>query len=345
MQWREREPNVKYAAIGPIAVYLPETVETNEMLQTANPSWNMPEIAAKTGILQRHVASPEQCSSDLAVAAAEKLFHEHAIDRQSIDYVLFCTQTPDYYLPTTACLIQDRLGLRQDIGALDFNLGCSGYVYGLSLADGLIRAGVARRILLLTAETYTKLIHPSDRSLRTIFGDAGAATLVESADQPTLLHFQFGTDGSGANTLIASGGGFRSATQAIAPRHKKRWPSALYMDGPELITFTVAKIPHLVETLCRLQNIDKDQIHRFFFHQATYKLLDELRRSMSVAEEKMPVRMEQVGNTVCCTLPILIEQMRREEGIPSDRWNILVGFGVGLSWAGCLWRDHLAANG
>lgn len=332
---------MKFAAIGPIAAYLPEAVETNDMLQAANPQWNMPEIAAKTGIAQRHIAASGECSSDLAVAAAEKLFRDHSIDRQSIDFVLFCTQTPDYYLPTTACLIQDRLGLRQNIGALDFNLGCSGYVYGLSLADGLIRAGLAQRVLLLTAETYSKLIHPSDRSLRTIFGDAGAATLIESADEPSLIHFQFGTDGGGANTLIASGGGFRPAPQAIAPRHKKRWPSDLYMDGPELISFTVAKIPDLVSTICRLANLELADVHRLFFHQATFKLLDELRRALAVSSDKMPIRMEHVGNTVCCTLPLLIEQIRREEGIPSDRWNLLVGFGVGLSWAGCLWRDLL----
>ncbi len=330
---------MKFAAIGPIAAYLPEAVETNEMLQAANPQWNMDEIAVKTGIVQRHIASPDECSSDLAVAAAEKLFLENGIDRQSIDFVLFCTQTPDYYLPTTACLIQDRLGLRNNIGALDFNLGCSGYVYGLSLADGLIRAGLARRILLLTAETYSKLIHPSDRSLRTIFGDAGAATLIETSDEPSLVHFQFGTDGGGANTLIASGGGFRPPHRAIAPRHKKRWPSDLYMDGPELISFTVARIPDLVNTICGLGNVSLGDIHRLFFHQATFKLLDELRRALNVSADKMPVRMEQVGNTVCCTLPLLIEQIRREEGIPNDRWNMLVGFGVGLSWAGCLWRD------
>lgn len=331
---------MKFAAIGPIAVHLPELIETNEMLQTANPGWNMAEIAAKTGIKQRHLAGPRECSSDLGVAAAEKLFAQFDIDRNTIDYVLFCTQTPDYYLPTTACLIQDRLGLRRNIGALDFNLGCSGFVYGLSLCDGLIRSEVAQRILLITAETYSKLIHPSDRSLRTIFGDAGAATLIEAAEEPTLQHFQFGTDGSGANTLIASDGGFRSPEDAIAPRHKKRWPSSLYMDGPELISFTVEKIPGLVKQICRLGQIDKSDVHRYLFHQATFKLLDELRRTLDVESDKMPVRMENVGNTVSCTLPLLIEQIRREEGLPPDRWNLLVGFGVGLSWAGCLWRDR-----
>ncbi len=173
---------MQYAAIGPIAIYLPETVEDNDLLKAQNPRWDMDLIYAKTGIRARHVAAPGQCASDLGVAAAERLFAEHQIDRNSIDFLLLCTQTPDYPLPTTACLMQERLGLPISIGALDFNLGCSGFVYGLSLADGLIRSGSARRVLLITAETYSKYIDPTDRSLRTIFGDGAAATLIEAAD-------------------------------------------------------------------------------------------------------------------------------------------------------------------
>ena len=168
----------------------------------------MAEIGEKTGILQRYIADPQETASDLAVMASEQLFEEHAIDRSTIDFVLLCTQTPDYSLPTTACLIQQRLGLSEDCGALDFNLGCSGFVYGLALADGLIQSQAARRILLLTAETYSKYIDAADRSLRTIFGDAAAATLIEARDLPSLRAVQFGTDGSGADTLmVAEGGG------------------------------------------------------------------------------------------------------------------------------------------
>ena len=147
-----------YAQLGPIAVHLPARVETNQMLQEQFPRWDLGLIEEKTGIRQRHIAEPGETSSDLAVAAAEKLFAEHDIDRTSIDFVLLCTQTPDYPLPTTSCLIQDRLGLPTGCGALDFNLGCSGFVYGLAMADGLIQSGVAKNILLLTAETYSKYI-------------------------------------------------------------------------------------------------------------------------------------------------------------------------------------------
>jgi 3-oxoacyl-[acyl-carrier-protein] synthase III len=332
---------VSHAAIGPIAVHLPSRVETNAELKAQFPEWDMDSIGEKTGIHARHIAAPDECSSDLAVAAAEKLFAEHGIAPESVDYLLFCTQTPDYSLPTTACLLQQRLGLRTSIGALDFNLGCSGFVYGLSLADGLIRAGMAERVLLITAETYTKLIHPTDRSLRTIFGDAGAATLIQAHSSPSLSAFRFGTDGSGADTLLATRGGFRDSDQMIKPRHRKRWPSELYMDGPSLINFSVGKIPDLVAGVCELSGRSMSEFDWFLMHQATFKMLDQMRLLLEIPVEKLPIRLEHFGNTVSCTIPILIEELRRTGELQPHHYNMLVGFGVGWSWAGCLWQDVL----
>ncbi|MFO0870782.1 MAG: ketoacyl-ACP synthase III [Pirellulales bacterium] len=330
---------MKYAAIGPIAVHLPARVETNEDLKREFPTWEMDVIYEKTGIAARHVAAADECSSDLACAAAEKLFRDHGIDRRSIDFLLLCTQTPDYPLPTTACLLQDRLGLPTSVGALDFNLGCSGFVYGLSLADGLIRSGAARRVLLITAETYSKYIHPTDRSLRTIFGDAAAATLIEAADAPSLTAFQFGTDGKGADTLLCTRGGTRRPEQAIKPRHRHRWPSDLYMDGPSLISFTVAAVPQLVDDILGAAGLTRDNIDYYLLHQATLKLLAQLRERLGLPEDRMPLALEQVGNTVSSTIPLLIDQLRRSAQLAPGRTSMLVGFGVGWSWAGCVWRE------
>jgi 3-oxoacyl-[acyl-carrier-protein] synthase-3 len=330
---------VPYAQLGPIAVHLPEHVETNDMLQEQYPRWDIKLIAEKTGIHQRHIAAEGETSSDLAVAAAEKLFAEQGVDRGSIDFVLLCTQTPDYPLPTTSCLIQDRLGLSTRCGALDFNLGCSGYVYGMGLADGLIQSGVAKRILLLTAETYSKYIDRDDRSLRTIFGDAAAATLVTAAEEQSLKGFQFGSDGSGGDMLLVADGGHRPVENAIPPRHRKRWKSRLYMDGPSLIGFTVEAIPRLIEEILEANNLTDSQIHRFLMHQATWKMLDQLRSRMGVEPERLPINLAEVGNTVSCTLPILIDGLRKRGQLGPESVNMLVGFGVGLSWAGCLWRD------
>ncbi|MEX0820342.1 MAG: ketoacyl-ACP synthase III [Pirellulaceae bacterium] len=329
---------MKYASIGPIAVHLPDKVETNDQLKAEFPAWDLDLICSKTGIAQRHIAAPGECASDLGVAASQKLFAEHDIDPQSIDFLLFCTQTPDYPLPTTACLMQDHLQLPTSAGAIDFNLGCSGYVYGLSLADGLIRGGVAKRVLFVTAETYSKYIHPTDRSLRTIFGDGAAATLVEASDEPSLSAFQFGTDGSGADTLLVTKGGARPPEDAHRPRHRQRWPSDLYMDGPSLINFTVGAIPKLVDNILNAAELTKDDIGLFLFHQATYKMLSQLHERLELTEDRLPVVLQNYGNTVSSTIPIVIRDMRLAGRLQPGLPNMLVGFGVGWSWAGCVWR-------
>ncbi|MGV3486738.1 MAG: ketoacyl-ACP synthase III [Planctomycetaceae bacterium] len=329
-----------HALIGPIAVYLPQRIETNDDLRRLYPDWDIDLIQDKTGIRQRHIAAEDETASDLAAKAIEKLCCENAIDRDSIDFLLFCTQTPDYPLPTTSCLLQSRLGLSTRCGALDFNLGCSGYVYGLALADGLIQSGVAKRILLVTAETYSKYIDSGDRSLRTIFGDAAAATLITAQSERTLWGFQFGTDGTGGDMLLVRDGGARPAQDAIQPRHRKRWNSRLYMDGPSLISFTVEAIPQLIDEILQTNGLQRESIDRFILHQATRKMLEQLTDRMGLCPDRVPIDMEDVGNTVSCTLPILIDRMRNRGELRTEATNMLVGFGVGLSWAGCLWTDR-----
>jgi 3-oxoacyl-[acyl-carrier-protein] synthase III len=331
--------SVTYAAIGPIAVHLPEKVETNEELQSLYPQWDMDLIFEKTGISARHIAAEGECSSDLGVRAAEQLFADFGIERESIDFLLLCTQTPDYPLPTTACLIQQRLGLRHSVGAFDFNLGCSGFVYGVAIANGLIQSGVARRVLLITAETYTKYIHAEDRSLRTIFGDGAAATLLEAADEPSLWGFRFGTDGSGADTLMVNKGGCRPVEDALKPRHRQRWASDLYMDGPSLISFTVAAVPKLVDEILLQAQVGRETIDLYIFHQATFKMLDQLRQRMGIDEQRMPIVLEDCGNTVSSTIPLVISRLREQGMLRWGSQNLLVGFGVGWSWAGCVWRE------
>lgn len=329
---------VPHSQIGPIAVHFPERVETNEQLQANHPDWDVALIAEKTGIALRYIADQNETASDLAVKACQKLFAEHNIDPKSIDFLLLCTQTPDYPLPTTACLVQDRLGLSTKCGALDFNLGCSGFVYGLAMAKGLMASGQCKRILLVTAETYSKYISADDRSLRTIFSDAAAATLIEVGDTPSLTGFEFGTDGSGADTLIVNDGGSRCASDAIQPRHRKRWSSRLYMDGPSLMSFTVGAIPQLVRDIVGKANLQMSDINQFMMHQATRKMLEHLQTALLTNDDKLPIRLHDRGNTVSCTLPILIDDLRKEGRLPAGSQNILVGFGVGWSWAGCLWK-------
>jgi 3-oxoacyl-[acyl-carrier-protein] synthase-3 len=333
------------AIIKAIEYHLPERVETNAELQAANPDWDVDKIAAKTGITARRIAAEGECASDLAVAAAEKLFAGGACRPEEIDWVLFCTQSPDYVLPTTACLIQHRLGIPTRAGAMDFNLGCSGYVYGLGVAKGLIETRQATRVLLLTAETYSKFIHPADRTVRTIFGDAGAATLVQGdpeadpAKRPFIGPFIYGTDGSGGNNLIVRSGGVRQP-KSSADTANNAWPPLcnLYMNGPEIFVFTLETVPACVNQLLAASGKSLDDIDLFVFHQANQYMLEHLRRKLKIPEDRFFVDMHEIGNTVSATIPIALNQAQLAGRLHSGQLVMLVGFGVGYSWAATLVR-------
>ncbi|MBX9787570.1 MAG: ketoacyl-ACP synthase III [Pirellulales bacterium] len=330
---------MSYATIGPVAVYVPETIESNEQLAAEFPQWDMQQIYEKTGVRFRHIAAANETAGDLAVKAAENLFSQYEIEPESIDFLLLCTQTPDYPLPTTACLLQDRLRLPTRTGALDFNLGCSGFVYGLGLAEGLIRAGIARRVLLLTAETYSKYIVRDDRSLRTIFGDAAVATLVEAGEEPSLAGFVFGTDGALADTLMVTDGGARLKADALKARKRQRWASRLYMDGPELMSISLDLIPTLIDEVLQAAKLKADEVNFYLLHQATRLMLENLRERLQVEPERLPIMLEQYGNTVSSTVPLLIHELRTTGRLRPGMRSLLVGFGVGFSWGGCAWRE------
>ncbi len=334
------------AAIRAIEYYLPEKAVTTEQLSAEFPEWSVQKIDEKTGIQARHIAGEDECSSDLAVAAAQKLFASGVCAARDIDYVLLCTQSPDYFLPTTACLIQDRLGIPTSAGALDFNLGCSGFVYGLGLAQGLIESGQATNVLLLTAETYSKFIHPRDRSVRTIFGDAAAATLVSAveADGPLIGPFVFGTDGRGANNLIVPTGGLRRARTAETAREitddsgSVRTQDHLFMDGAEIFNFTLKAVPQSVCQLLERSRKTLEEIDLFVFHQANRYMLEHLRRKIKVPQDKFCVAMSHCGNTVSSTIPIALKHAQLEGRLKPGDLTMLVGFGVGYSWAAGLAR-------
>lgn len=186
------------AYIKAISYYLPERIMTNDELVSLFPEWSVEKVASKVGVDFRHLAASNETAGDMAEKAARKLFDEYHVNPKEIDFVMLCTQSPDYFLPSTACVLQNRLGIPKNSGAFDYNLGCSGCVYGLALAKGLILAGIARNILLLTSETYNKYLHPQDKSNRSIFGDGAAACLISSDGMAEIGDFVMGTDGSGA---------------------------------------------------------------------------------------------------------------------------------------------------
>jgi 3-oxoacyl-[acyl-carrier-protein] synthase-3 len=334
------------AAISAIEYYLPEKITSTTDLSAEFPEWSVEKIDQKTGIRDRHIAGPDECSSDMAVAAARKLFDSGACDPKSIDYLLLCTQSPDYFLPTTACLVQDRLGIPTAAGALDFNLGCSGYIYGLGLSQGLIASGQGSRILLITAETYSKFIHPKDKSVRTIFGDAAAATLVSAVESeaPLIGPFVYGTDGSGGPNLIVQAGGMRRACNVDTGKAQEdksgneRSADNLFMNGAEIFTFTLSVVPDTVTALLNRSGKSLEEIDLFIFHQANQYMLEHLRKRMRIAPEKFYIAMSHCGNTVSSTIPIALKHACMENRLADGATVMLVGFGVGYSWGATLLR-------
>ncbi|RZJ51224.1 MAG: ketoacyl-ACP synthase III [Flavobacterium sp.] len=329
------------ANIKAISYYLPEAVLSNDLINQDFPEWGIEKISSKTGINSRHISAKDEFSSDMAVKAAENLFKEHNINRSEIDYLLFCTQSPDYFLPTTACIIQEKLGLETSIGALDFNLGCSGFVYGLSLAKGLIAGGMAKNVLLITSETYSKFIHPKDKSNKTIFGDAAAAALITNETGfCSIGNFIFGTDGKGAENLIVKQGGMRFPVSnenedIIDEFGNVRNDKNLFMNGTEIFNFTGEFVPKLTDAILEKSNLAKDDIDLFVFHQANKYMLNHLRKKIKIPEEKFFIAMEDCGNTVSSTIPIALYEAQKQGKINNSKNIILAGFGVGYSWAAC----------
>lgn len=319
-------------AITQIEYHLPARVITNQELESLFPEWPAPKIEEKLGIVTRHIAADNETSADLALAAAEKLFATNGCQREEIDYLILCTQTPDYLLPTTACILQKRLNLRPDCGALDFNLGCSGYVYGLGMAKGLIETGQATNVLFLTGETYSKLMRPDDKSTRTLFGDAGSATLLQGQRDgaASLGPFVYGTDGGGAADLIVRQGGLRHPGLPLDNSE------GLCMEGTRIFNFSVREVAANLDALLAKSGFSLDEIDLFIFHQANRFMLEFLRRKCAIPESKFYQHYQESGNTVSNTIPIALHHAMRDQLVKKGSRVALVGFGVGLSWGSCL---------
>jgi 3-oxoacyl-[acyl-carrier-protein] synthase-3 len=324
------------AVVRAIDYYLPEQVLTNEQLAREFPDFSAAKIEAKTGIAERRIAGPTECASDLAAAAAERLFGAGLAPRD-VGFLLFCTQSPDYVLPTTACLLQQRLGIPTTAGALDFNLGCSGYIYGLSLAKGLIETGQASNVLLLTADTYSKYLDQKDRGVRTIFGDGAAATWLAAAPRtdnaaPAIGPVIFGTDGAGECNLIVRKSGARQP--AVASPNDGR----LYMNGGEIFTFTLRSVPTAISRLLERAGLTLAEVDRFVFHQANAYMLEHLRQKLGIPPEKFIIDMRDCGNTVSSTIPIALKRALVAGTVRPGERVMLVGFGVGYSWGAMMIR-------
>lgn len=320
-----------------ISYVLPEETLTNEALAAQFPEWDVDKVYNKVGVRRRHLSGKDETAGDLAEKAARKLFDEYGVRPADIDFVLLCTQSPDHFLPSTACILQDRLGIPTSAGAFDYNLGCSGCIYGMAMAKGLIAAGLASNVLLLTAETYTKYLHPEDKSNKTIFGDGAAACLISKEKGLARIgDFVLGTDGSGAANLMVRSGAARQPEKTgrftVDDDGHTNFEDYLYMNGSAIFNFTLETVPPLMKALLAKSGQEKADVDYFVFHQANKYMLSTLRKVCGIPADRFYVDLEETGNTVSSTILIGLKECLDSGKIVPGMKVMVCGFGVGLSY-------------
>ena len=324
-----------FATIRAISTYLPAAIENNSELVDAR-------FMKKIGVKCRHISASDESAGDLAFNAAEKLFAEHDINRDETDFILLCTQHPDHLGPHTSAHLQHRLGLKKSVGTMDISLGCSGYIYGLAVAKGLIETGLCKKILFITSSVYTKYINVRDKSTRPLFGDGATATWIDGGDTESLRAFVFGSDGSRFDKLIIPVGGSRHMPRdnpeifSTDDNGNYRSNYEIFMDGMAITYFTLREVPPLVENVLAAANLTRADLDYCIFHQANKFMMTYLRDKAGLNDVPFHNDISATGNLVSGSVPIAIEQVVKNVGSSNLKRVMLAGYGVGLSWAGCI---------
>ncbi|MDC3345941.1 ketoacyl-ACP synthase III [Schleiferiaceae bacterium] len=329
------------AEIKAIEYIFPEQVVSNQDLANEFPQYDFTKFEKKVGISRRYVVPKDETALTLAIKAVKKLFTENGIAKNDIDFILYCTQSPEYFLPTSACIIQSQCDIPTHAGALDFNLGCSGYTYGLSIAKGLINGKSVKNVLLVTSETYSRYINKLDRSNRAIFGDAATATLISFSEENRIGEFLFGSDGTGSSDLIVKNGAAHCQYNPNAKlksygSENQYTDNDLYMNGPSIFNFTNNIIPEFTKRVVNVNQSFSEKIDFNIFHQANAFLLNNIRRKIGIPKDEFYISLEDGGNTVSNTIPIALKRHLDSFDNISNYTILLIGFGVGLSWCGGL---------
>jgi 3-oxoacyl-[acyl-carrier-protein] synthase III len=326
-----------------IAYALPERCLTNSELRAEYPDWDFERLEMRTGVFRRYVAAEGETALDFAVRACERLMAEDRLRPAEIDAVIFCTQSPDYIMPPNSCLLHGKLGMRTDVMAFDTSLACSGYVYGLQLAASLIGSGAAKRVLLATADTYTRYIHPGDRATRCLFGDGGAVSVIgPSAGGRGVRHIRCGTAGRHFGKFMIPAGGMRvqrSAETARATVDRSgnvRTAEHITMDGLGVLSFFNSTVPQSVRCVLAENKLSLDDIDLFIFHQASQVALDSLVTALRIPREKMVYDLAETGNLVSASIPVALRRALDCGRAKPGQLALLCGFGVGLSWGTAL---------
>jgi len=307
---------------------------------------NVQSIAKLSGILERRVVPQGMTAADLAHAAADRLLTARNVDRASIDLLILATQTGDYQMPATACILHERLGLAENCATFDINLGCSAYPYALAVANGFFATGQARRALILNADALSTVIHPHDRNLVPLQGDGAAATLLEptQANDEGLMDFHFGTDGKGWNYLCVPASGARTPRSDETRREQTdesgsiRTAENLFMNGPAVFHFSLHKVPEAVQQALAKFKTTLDDIDLVILHQANRYMLEQIYKKLHVPAEKQFFHLEDIGNLSGASTPVALSEAVRQGRVRAGSRVLLVSFGVGLSWGISLLR-------
>lgn len=305
-----------------VASSVPEKIEKNRE-RFALDSDGLEKIIFSTGVSEKRVADENTETSDLCLYSARRLLEQINWQANELDALIFVTQTPDYQLPATSCILQQKLGMRNDTLCFDISLGCSGYVHGLQVASSLINNGM-RKVLLLVGDTISKLVAKDDRSTGVLFGDAGTATCLEHCSRAKPSYYLSGTDGSGLNSIIVK-------PENAKPKSRGVISGDLVMIGADVFTFTIKRIPEIVKSALLASGKTVDDIDLFVFHQANEMMLKHLLKKCKIPNHKFLIEMERVGNTSGASIPVALSCKESKQGL-SLEYSMLVGFGVGLSW-------------
>ena len=327
------------AGISAHSYVLPGGVLSHQELQKRFGIKEMDRVILNTGIHSRRVCLNNECASDLAFMAAKKLFEDNDIDIKSIDFIIFSSQMPDYLMPTTACILQDRLGISKSAGAIDINLGCSQYLYSHANAFAMVQSGLAKKVLVMTADTPSRIINPNDRSVVPLFGDAATAAIIEDVgDESGYQDFSFGTDGSEHSSLIWPSSGMRERLSPDSFKEVKdklgstRSKNDMYMDGQKIFLFTLKTVPNTLKKFLDKNGLSVDEIDFFVFHQASKMIVDSITKKLNLPESKFNRIYQNRGNSGGSTVGISLHHALEDGIIKANSKIVLSAFGVGLSW-------------
>lgn len=300
-------------------------------------------VESRAGVKKRHIARDGETALDLAFEACKKLFIARKEVRDLIDGIIFCTQSEDHIMPPNSCILHKKLELSEDLFALDFNLACSGYIYGLALAEGLILSGRAKNILFVTADTYSKFINKKDRSARVLFGDGAAVSwITRSESEEGVLDILCATAGIHYDKFMIPAGGCRmprSTETSISKTDSSdnvRTDEEIHMDGMAVLSFINSKVPGQIRKLLQRNGKTVEDVDLFVFHQASKMALDSLTTLLKISPDKVFRNLEGIGNTVSASIPIALQEARERKILPPGKTVLLSGFGVGLSWGSAL---------